>query len=147
MSPRALALTALLAASASALAGPLAVRAPDNARWVVNDDDDPPLLERRQSNGALDTAFGRNGRVTLDFGGNDVNVNALRVDSAGRIWLAGTTTSGAVSGPMLQRLQANGQADFTWGVGSRSTAAPAGQRLMVVDMLPQPDGKIGRAHV
>ncbi|HEV8689540.1 MAG TPA: hypothetical protein VGQ91_04525 [Ideonella sp.] len=140
MAQRALALAALLAAGASALAGPLAVRGPDNTRWVVNDDDDPALIERRLPNGALDPAFGRAGRATLDFGGTDVNVNALRVDTSGRIWVAGTTSGSGMSSAMVQRLQANGQADFNFAVGGRSSATPVGQRLMVVDMLPQADG-------
>ena len=130
----------LLAASASALAGPMAVRAVDGTRWAINDDDDPPLLERHTPNGALDPAFGRAGRATLEFGGADVNINALRVETSGRIWVAGTTSGSGLSSPVIQRLQANGQPDTSWAVGGRSSAMPAGQRLMVVDMLPQADG-------
>ena len=140
MTPQRWAAVILLAASATALAGPLAVRGPDGTRWVINDDDDPALIERHAPSGALDPTFGRNGRATLDFGGTDVNVDTLRVDTTGRVWLAGTTTGSGISSPMVQRLQANGTPDTAWGVGGRSSATPAGQRLMVVDMLPQADG-------
>jgi len=117
------------------------VRGPDGTRWHVNDDDEPALLERRAPNGALDSSFGRNGRVTLDFGGTDANVSALRVDTTGRIWLAATAVSG-VSAPLVQRLLPTGQPDGSWGAGGRSIATPAGQRLVVVDLLPQPNGSV-----
>jgi len=138
--PSALALAALVAASAAALAGPLAVRGPDNTRWTINDDDDPALIERHLPGGALDPGFGRNGRVEVSFGGQDVNINVLRVDTAGRIWVAGTTAGSGMSSPAVQRLQANGQPDLSFAIGGRSSATPAGQRLMVVDMLPLADG-------
>lgn len=140
MTPRGLAFAALLAASVSALGGPLAVRGSDGTRWVINDEDDPVVIERHLPNGALDPSFGREGRAEVDFGGADVNVNALRVEVSGRIWVAGTTSGSGISGPALQRLQANGQPDTRWGVGGRSTATLPGQRVMVVDTLPQADG-------
>jgi hypothetical protein len=126
--------------AAVALAGPQVVRGPDGTRWRLNDDDDPPILERRAASGAFDPAFGRNGRQPLDFGGLDAGVAALRVDAALRVWIAATTSAGGTSTPMVQRLLPNGQPDTRWGVAGRSTATPAGQRLMVVDLLPQPDG-------
>ncbi|HJV70423.1 hypothetical protein [Ideonella sp.] len=133
-------MVSLLAASATVLAGPLAVRGPDGTRWRINDDDEPVLLERLAPNGALDSSFGRHGRVPLDFGGADASVSALRVDTTGRIWLAATTTGTGSSAPLVQRLLPAGQPDNSWGAGGRSIATPAGQRLMVVDLLPQPDG-------
>jgi hypothetical protein len=134
------ALLLALAAGGLALAGPMVVRAPDGVRWRVNDDDDPPLLERTLPTGALDPAFGRNGRLPLDFGGADANVAALRVDTSGRIWIAATTAGTGSSSPMVMRLQANGAPDMSWGAGGRSIATPVGQRLMLVDLLPQADG-------
>jgi hypothetical protein len=134
------AFVALLSATSMALAGPLAVHAPDGVRWRLNDDDDPPLLERYLPTGSLDPGFGRNGRLTLDFGGADATVAALRVDTAGRLWIAATTTGTGSSSPMVMRLQASGLPDPAWGAGGRSIATPVGQRLMVVDLLPQADG-------
>jgi hypothetical protein len=137
---RGLVALALAGVAAAALAGPQSVMAPDGTRWRLNDDDDPPLLERVSASGALDRSFGRNGRVTLDFGGMDVSVAALRVDTAGRIWLAATTSTNGPTGPMVQRLQPSGQPDGSWGAAGRSIAGPTGQRLMVIDMLPRADG-------
>ncbi|MGM9485958.1 hypothetical protein ACS5PM_01305 [Ideonella sp. YS5] len=130
----------LVLAGGAALAGPLVVRAPDGARWRLNDDDDPPLLEHYLPSGTLDPSFGRNGRLTLDFGGTDATVAAIRVDTGGRIWVAATTTGTGSSSPMVVRLQASGQPDMAWGAGGRSIATPVGQRLMVVDLLPLSDG-------
>ncbi|WP_374565821.1 hypothetical protein [Ideonella sp.] len=131
---------ALCLFQAAVLAGPLAVRGPDGTRWRINDDDEPTLLERKLPGGGLDPAFGKAGRLALDFGGGDANVAALRVDTAGRIWLGVTSLASGTSSPMVQRLQANGQADTSWGAAGRSIASPVGQRLMVTDLLPTDDG-------
>jgi len=139
MRPVAAALLLALAAGA-AMAGPLAVRSPDGSRWRINDDDEPPLLERYLPTGTLDPGFGRNGRLPLEFGGADATVAALRVDAAGRIWVAATTSGSGTSSPMVLRLQPDGVPDMRWGAGGRSIAMPAGQRMMVVDLLPLPDG-------
>lgn len=130
----------LALAGSNVLAGPLAVRAPDGVRWRINDDEDPPLLERTLPTGALDPSFGRNGRLPLDFGGGDADVAALRVDTSGRIWIAATTAGTGNSSPMVMRLQASGAPDPSWGAGGRTIATPAGQRLTLVDLLPQADG-------
>jgi hypothetical protein len=135
-------LAVLMCLGAGVAAGPLVVRGSDGIRWRINDDDEPVHVERSLPNGALDATFGRNGRQALDFGGRDVDVTALRVDTAGGIWLAGTTTGSGLSGSIVQRLQPNGTLDTAWAVGGRSTAAPAGQRLTVEDMLPMPDGSV-----
>lgn len=125
---------------AGTLAGPLDVRGPDGTRWRVNDDNEPSLLERKLPGGKLDSSFGQNGRLLLDFVGNDVNIDALRVDTTGRIWLGFTSLGSNISSPVVMRLQPNGQPDTSWGAAGRSIASPVGQRLMVVDLLPSDDG-------
>ncbi|HEX5684001.1 MAG TPA: hypothetical protein VFY73_08190 [Ideonella sp.] len=140
MAARAGAALALCLFHAVVLAGPMAVRGPDGTHWRVNDDEEPSLLERKLPGGALDTAFGKAGRLALDFGGIDASVAVLRVDTSGRIWLGVTSLATGTSSPMVQRLQANGMADTSWGAAGRSIASPVGQRLMVVDLLPADDG-------
>lgn len=134
------ALLLLAAWSGLALAGPLAVRSEDGTQWRINDDDDPALVERRSTTGKLDPGFGRAGRVELGFGGADVMVAALRVDASNRLWIAATTVGGGMSSPVVLRLQADGLPDSSWGPAGRSIAAPAGQRLVVADLMPQADG-------
>jgi hypothetical protein len=135
------ALLLLLAAwSGLAPAGPLAVRSESGTQWRINDDDDPALVERRTANGKLDPGFGRAGRVELGFGGADVMVAALRVDASSRLWIAATTVGGGMSSPVVLRLLADGLPDSSWGPAGRSIAAPAGQRLLVADLLPLADG-------
>jgi Domain of unknown function (DUF5122) beta-propeller len=136
------ALLLLTLAAGSVLAGPLAVRSTDGTRWRIDDDDDPVAVERSLPSGQRDASFGRNGRADLDFGGREVDVTALRVDTTGRVWVAGNALSAGMSGALVQRLQPNGQLDAGWAVGGRSTAAPAGQRVVVADVLPMPDGSV-----
>jgi len=138
--PRAALWLLLAACSSLALAGPLAVRSESGVQWRVNDDDDPSLVEQRSANGKLDPGFGRAGRVELALGSADVMVAALRVDASNRLWIAATTVGGGVSSPVILRLRADGLPDSTWGPGGRNIAAPAGQRLVVADLLPQADG-------
>lgn len=130
---------ALAIMGASALAGPQAVRGTDGTRWRLNDDDDPTVVEKVSLEGKPDTTFGRNGRAPLEFG-NEASAEALRVDTAGRIWVAATISGNGVSSPMVMRLQPNGQPDASWGAGGRSIAGPTGQRLLVVDLMPLADG-------
>lgn len=49
---------------------------------------------RYHTDGTLDTGFGDNGVVFVDFGGPDAFAEALKIGPEGRIYLAGTTESG-----------------------------------------------------
>lgn len=49
-------------------------------------------LARLRSNGTLDDSFGRNGKVTSDFGSPDERGDAIAIDGRGRIVLAGAST-------------------------------------------------------
>lgn len=131
---------AALLVCGGAMAGPMDVRGPDGTRWKINDDNEPSLLERRLPGNKLDPAFGQNGRLLLDIVGTEANIDALRVDTTGRIWLGATSLASTSTSPMVLRLQANGQPDTSWGAAGRSSANPVGQRLMVVDLLPAADG-------
>ena len=51
-------------------------------------------LARHTSDGTLDTSFSGDGKVTTDFGGNDVGA-AAAVQADGKIVVAGTARSGA----------------------------------------------------
>lgn len=141
-SRRALAALAGSALAASAWAGPMQALGPDGTRWKLNDDTAPARLERRAVGGGLDPAFGRNGRVDIDGADDDTNFAALRVDQLGRAWVGATLIGSGTTGPWVQRRQPDGQVDTRWAVGGRSTASPVGQRLNVVDLLPQADGSL-----
>ena len=131
----------LLLGAGPAAAGPLVVRAPDGSDWRINEDDDT-RLERHTPDGKLDARFGKGGWVGYTLGHADAGTAALRVEASGRIWLAGTSSASGTPGPVVMRLLPDGAADSAWGAGGRDSAAPPGQRLVVVDLLPMPDGSV-----
>lgn len=147
MSRRACAALLLLAPSLLLLcptpagAGPLTVRAADGSTWHVNEDDET-RLERRGADGKLDTRFGKGGLADYTLGHADAGTAAMRVDAAGRIWVAGTSSAQGTSGPVVMRFLPDGRPDPAWGVAGRSSATPPGQRLVVTDLLPLPDGSV-----
>ncbi len=132
----------LTLAAAPAWAGPMQALGPDGARWKLNDDTDPTRLERRAMSGGFDPSFGRDGRVDIDGAGEDANFSALRVDQLGRAWVGATVTGSGTASPWIQRRQPDGQVDTRWAVGGRSTTSPVGQRVNLVDLLPQADGSL-----
>ncbi|MEP6511818.1 MAG: hypothetical protein ABJB02_09505 [Dokdonella sp.] len=79
------------------------------------------VIARFTANGALDTSFSFDGRVTIDFGGNDL-CHAVAVQADGKIVVAGTTTP--ISGDLdnsdfaVARLQSDGTLDTTFGPGT-----------------------------
>lgn len=111
---------------------------------------------RLNANGTLDTSFGSLGRVTFDFGGNHADdvINEVKVDGAGRIWLAGAKQASPNSTNtdfLVARLRADGSPDTTFNgdIGSYKTVSfdlDAGTTQRETDvassLLIQSDGKI-----
>ena len=56
--------------------------------------------------------------------------------------MGATVTGNGTAGPWIQRRQPDGQVDTRWAAGGRSTASPVGQRVNLVDLLPQADGSL-----
>jgi uncharacterized delta-60 repeat protein len=117
---------------------------PDNKIVVVGRDANLDfLVERRLDNGALDTAFGTGGLVSLNIGGTSADqAKAVAVQADGKIVVAGTTNFGTVNaGLAVARFNADGSLDTTFGSGGRTIMDTAG-----VDearaIAFQPDGKI-----
>lgn len=80
-------------------------------------------IARYNSNGSLDTGFGSGGTVVVDFGPNSGFLNALTVQTDGKIVAAGNTSSSFA----LVRLNPNGSLDTTFsGDGYVTTEASAG---------------------
>ncbi len=76
---------------------------------------------RLLDSGALDNSFGAGGVASFGFGGTASNYgNAVRVDGAGRILVAGST-SGTDSSFAFARVLDNGTLDATFGTGGRVT--------------------------
>jgi uncharacterized delta-60 repeat protein len=105
---------------------------------------------RYESNGAIDTDFGTNGRVTLDFTGEHQKAgvsadeaHAVALGGDGEIVLAGHET-GRNHG-LLARLTADGTPDDTFGGNGRVVVGPypGGYVAMnFTDVVVQGDGKV-----
>lgn len=67
------------------------------------------------ANGAVDTAFGTNGLVTLDIGKGSDNPRTAIVQPDGKILVSGHTSDAGVITTVLFRLLPEGQFDFTFG--------------------------------
>ncbi|MBI4319574.1 MAG: hypothetical protein HY675_13885 [Chloroflexi bacterium] len=93
---------------------------------------------------SLDITFGLNGRVTTDFGGDDV-ANAVARQSDGKIVAAGGSRlrDQNVFRIALARYNLNGTLDPTFGIGGKVVLVFAsGASQQATDVAIQPDGKI-----
>lgn len=74
------------------------------------------VVTRHLSNGALDPAFGNDGRATLPIGSGGVQVNAMAIDNNGRVVVAGSWREGAAQQvALLVRFTAGGEVDGNFG--------------------------------
>jgi uncharacterized delta-60 repeat protein len=100
-------------------------------------------LARFNPNGSLDTSFDKDGKVTTDFGGDDLYPTVL-VQTDGKIILVGQATSS--TNPYdyhiaAARYNPNGSLDSSFGSGGRiATILP--HTLQTIRAVLQPDGKI-----
>jgi uncharacterized delta-60 repeat protein len=118
-------------------------------------------VARYSANGSPDTSFGISGIVTfsgfIDFNGNPSHPNVLALQSDGKILIAGSVAAGSDAGgpvidTLLERLNADGSLDTTFGAGGKVTkdlgipdkiGYPANQQASSPDALVVlPDGRI-----
>ncbi len=100
-------------------------------------------LARYGSDGRLDPAFGRGGKVTTHFPGHGAQAAAVLVQPDGEIVVAGTTETTFVSSDFaLARYQPDGSLDTTFGVGGRVRTDFTGMEDEVSAAALQPDGRI-----
>jgi uncharacterized delta-60 repeat protein len=93
--------------------------------------------------GDLDLTFGDEGKVVTDFFGSNDSVNALAVQSDGKIVAAGQATlPNNESDFVLARYNSNGALDPTFGSGGKINTDFSGTSDRIEDMIIQPDGKI-----
>jgi uncharacterized delta-60 repeat protein len=88
----------------------------DGGRWLVAGRVGPNFdvgLARLQPNGQPDGAYGNQGRVQVDAGGQDILLD-MQVDAQQRAWLLVDSNSDA-----LMRFTAQGQPDAGFGIGGK----------------------------
>lgn len=93
--------------------------------------------------GALDGSFGSGGQVTTSFGGNFESVNAVTLQSDGKIVAAGKSTVNDAQSFAVARYLTNGTLDATFGTGGKVlTSLTNGSSDEAFALAMQSDGKI-----
>ncbi|MBI4336543.1 MAG: IPTL-CTERM sorting domain-containing protein [Chloroflexi bacterium] len=90
--------------------------------------------------GDLDTTCGAGGKVTTDFGGNDIGFS-VAIQGDGRIVVAGYSEPGGTQNSVLARYTASGILDITFGTGGKVATDIEGQG-QGPSVAVQPDGRI-----
>jgi len=100
-------------------------------------------LVRYQRDGAIDTTFGTNGKVTTDVStGSDV-ANAVAIQADGKIVVAGSSdVSPKGKSFSLVRYNADGSLDTTFGTGGKVITSFGSQSDEAFAVVVQADGKI-----
>ncbi|MFZ4765898.1 MAG: choice-of-anchor D domain-containing protein, partial [Roseimicrobium sp.] len=107
--------------------------------YVDNGTDTDIALVRYLSNGALDTSFDGDGKVTTSFGGYE-EANSVIVQPDGGILVAGFARIGDNADFALARYLANGSLDSTFGNNGKVTTALGVGEDVAQSMAVQVDG-------
>jgi uncharacterized delta-60 repeat protein len=99
-------------------------------------------LARYDSNGALDTSFGTDGRVTTDFGGRYEGASSIALQGDGKIVVAGGSVIGLFDNFALARYNTDGTLDTTFGSGGKVITDFGEVSSQAYSVAVQPDGKI-----
>ncbi|MBI5842518.1 MAG: cadherin domain-containing protein [Chloroflexi bacterium] len=98
-------------------------------------------LARYNSDGSLDTAFGSGGKVTTNLGNQTDYIQALAIQTDGKILAAGWSGNSSTDNFVVARYNSDGSLDSTFGSGGIATADFGGQDHISKIAL-QTDGKI-----
>lgn len=105
-------------------------------------------LVRYNADGSLDESFGDKGKVTTDFFGGDDFAHALKIQSDGRIIVAGSAgVVGESWNFALARYNSDGSLDAGFGNGGRVSTDFLGFFDSIFGVDIQPDGRIVAAGV
>ncbi|HQQ32628.1 MAG TPA: DUF4347 domain-containing protein, partial [Methylophilus sp.] len=97
-------------------------------------------LVRYNADGSLDTSFGASGVRLTDFGGADFG-NEVRLQSDGKIIVAGWSDAGGTNDFAIARYNTNGSLDTSFGNSGKTTVNLGGSDL-AEGLTIQPDDKI-----
>jgi uncharacterized delta-60 repeat protein len=103
------------------------------------------LAMRFNNNGSIDSSFSNDGRffIPSSFGYIDYRINALRLQSDGKIILGGLVNSISLTNDdfFLVRIKPNGEPDTSFGDRGH-VITDIGTREQITSIAVQPDGKI-----
>jgi uncharacterized delta-60 repeat protein len=106
---------------------------------ALNTTGNTPALARFNADGTVDTTFGNSGQESISFGSNTSGIQALALQSDGKILVAGTSSDSFT----VARLTSNGALDTTFGANNSGVAAVAARAGVVAGLAVQPlDGAI-----
>jgi uncharacterized delta-60 repeat protein len=116
------------------------------AGYAQHGDDNPTAdfaLARYKLDGNLDKSFGSGGKVTTDFGGEDV-AYAIAIQSDSKLVVAGLAFNGGTGSTefALARYNPDGSLDQAFGAGGKQTTDFFGKACSAFSVALQPDGKI-----
>lgn len=114
------------------------------AGLFANGTDEDFALVRYRTDGGIDAAFGNGGSVITDFGSSNEAIEAIALQSDGKIIAAGFTSSGGGGDKFaLVRYGIEGALDPEFGTGGKVIADFPGTTVdQAYDLAIQPDGKI-----
>jgi len=107
-----------------------------------NGADDDFALVRYNSNGTLDDTFGTGGIVATNFNNSFETIDAIAVQTDGKIVAAGYRFNGSFFHFALARYNSNGTLDETFGTGGKVTTEFTGFDDLARAIALQTDGKI-----
>jgi uncharacterized delta-60 repeat protein len=100
-------------------------------------------LTRYNSDGTLDTGFGRHGLATVDFGSFDQGARSLLLQADGKLVAVGyADTESSDSDFLVARLKSNGRPDSGFGTGGTVRTSFGDLNGGATSSVLQPDGKI-----
>lgn len=102
-------------------------------------------VARFNPDGSVDSTFGTDGFVAVDFGNgssSDDEARAVRLDAAGNIVVAGFTFAGNSNDFAMARLTSTGALDSSFGSGGRVVTVRNGTSEQALAMTLQSDGRI-----
>lgn len=97
---------------------------------------------RFHADGTADNSFGTNGAVTVAFGYSNQSLEAIQLDAAGNILVAGSARDGATSYFGMARLLPDGTPDITFNGTGVHNLLVYGTSNNATSIMVQPDGKI-----
>ncbi|MFI5405685.1 MAG: T9SS type A sorting domain-containing protein [Nitrososphaerales archaeon] len=99
-------------------------------------------LARYNQDGDLDNTFGTNGIVTTQIGLYEDQINSVKIQSDGKIVVAGYTDDGTYEDFALARYNANGTVDITFGINGVVIMLIGSSDENVNSLEIQSDGKL-----
>lgn len=111
--------------------------------WAEHEDHEDFAVARLNPNGSLDSTFDGDGRLLTSFGDGDHNAQDVRIQSDGKIVVAGDAFIGDDSDFGVARYNIDGSLDSTFSSDGQVTTDVGDEENEVVEaVLIQPDGKI-----